>query len=81
MAETTGAHVGTRRAADADDGRGRAAPGLAFGDIDDCRDHGPGSFTGVRVGVAAARALSLATGTPAVGVTSLAAMAHEAGGN
>jgi tRNA threonylcarbamoyladenosine biosynthesis protein TsaB len=39
---------------------------------------GPGGFTGVRVGVAAARALSLATGRPAVGVTSLAAMAHEA---
>ncbi len=32
----------------------------------------------MRVGVAAARALSLATGKPAVGVTSLAAMAHEA---
>jgi ribosomal-protein-alanine N-acetyltransferase len=32
----------------------------------------------VRVGVAAARALSLATGKPVVGVTSLSAMAHEA---
>jgi tRNA threonylcarbamoyladenosine biosynthesis protein TsaB len=39
---------------------------------------GPGSFTGVRVGVAAARALSLATGKPAVGMTSLAVMADEA---
>src|SRR5690349_21218975 len=53
--------------------------GLAFGEIDRLAvTMGPGSFTGVRVGVAAARALSLATSKPAVGVTSLAAMAHEA---
>ncbi len=53
--------------------------GLAIGDIDRLAvTMGPGGFTGVRVGVAAARALSLATGKPAVGVTSLAAMAHEA---
>jgi tRNA threonylcarbamoyladenosine biosynthesis protein TsaB len=53
--------------------------GLALGDIDRLAvTMGPGSFTGVRVGVAAARALSLAIGKPAVGVTSLAAMAHEA---
>ncbi len=38
---------------------------------------GPGSFTGVRVGVAAARGLSLALGVPAVGISTLAAIAEE----
>jgi tRNA threonylcarbamoyladenosine biosynthesis protein TsaB len=36
---------------------------------------GPGSFTGLRVGVAAARALALAAGKPAVGLTTLEAFA------
>ncbi|MDB5597592.1 MAG: tsaB [Hyphomicrobiales bacterium] len=36
---------------------------------------GPGSFTGIRIGIAAARAIGLACGIPVVGVSSLAAFA------
>src|SRR5271155_5359286 len=50
--------------------------GMAFGDIDRVVvTTGPGSFTGLRGGIAAARGLALAGGIPAVGVSTLSAYA------
>jgi tRNA threonylcarbamoyl adenosine modification protein YeaZ len=51
--------------------------GLAFADLQRIAvTTGPGSFTGVRVGIAAARALALALDIPAIGIGSLSALVH-----
>lgn len=51
--------------------RGLAECGLAFADLDLLAVvTGPGSFTGIRIGLAAMRGLALAAGKPLVGVTS-----------
>jgi tRNA threonylcarbamoyl adenosine modification protein YeaZ len=49
---------------------------LTFSEIDRIAvTTGPGSFTGLRVGISAARGIALATGKPAVGMSTLATFA------
>lgn len=56
--------------------RVRRTAGLAFGDIDRFAvTIGPGHFTGLRAGLAAARGLALAAGRPLLGVTTLSVVA------
>ena len=52
------------------------ASGIAFSDLDRIAvTTGPGSFTGLRVGLSAARGIALAANKPVVGVTTLTAYA------
>ncbi len=56
-----------------------AEAGLRFGDIDRFAvTTGPGSFTGIRVALAAAHGLALGTGKPIVGVTVFDVIAAQA---
>jgi tRNA threonylcarbamoyladenosine biosynthesis protein TsaB len=57
-----------------------AEAGCRYGDLEKIAvTVGPGSFTGIRAGVAAARGLALAAKRPAVGVGTLEVMARGAG--
>lgn len=56
-----------------------AEAGVAFGALDLVGvTVGPGAFTGIRIGLAAARGLALAADIPVAGVTTLAALAMSA---
>jgi tRNA threonylcarbamoyladenosine biosynthesis protein TsaB len=56
--------------------RAMAAAGLGFGELDLIAvTLGPGAFTGVRIGIATAQGLALATGVPALGLGSFEAVA------
>ena len=54
-----------------------AAAGLGFADLDAVGvTVGPGAFTGLRIGLSAARGIGLAAGIPVLGATTLEVVAH-----
>jgi tRNA threonylcarbamoyladenosine biosynthesis protein TsaB len=57
----------------------RAEAGFVFGEVDAFAvTVGPGTFAGIRVGLAAARAFALTTGRPAIGVSTLSVLRRTA---
>lgn len=59
-----------------------AEAGLTFDDLDAIAvTRGPGTFTGVRIGLAAAKGLALALDIPLIGVTTLEVVARNAAGD
>ncbi len=56
-----------------------AEAGMAYGRLDAVGvTRGPGAFTGIRIGLAAARGLALARGIPAIGISTFEALAIRA---